>query len=75
MMHVRSFQFSSSARHESSDSEEVDDYEIKELRSEDEWHRLGYKNLAMDGEEMVADCLKSNSFSIVEIIYSYNFIF
>ena len=63
MILARSFQVSSSAWHKSSDSEEVDDYEIKELRSEDEWHRLAYKNLAMDGDIMVADCLKSNSFS------------
>jgi len=63
MIFARPFHVSSSAWHKSSDTEEVDDYEIKELRSEDEWHRLGYKNLAMDGDIMVADCLKSNLFS------------
>ncbi len=62
MILARSFQISSSAllrNQPSSGTEEVDDSDIKELRSEDEWHRLAYKKLAKEGDEMVADSHKS----------------
>ena len=62
MILARSFHISSNSflRYQpSSGTEEKDDSDIKELRSEDEWHRLAYKKLAKDGDEMVADSNKS----------------
>ncbi len=57
--HVRSFQVSSSAMLKSC-TEGKSDHNIKELRSEDEWHRKAFKDLAKELDILVVDCYKSN---------------
>lgn len=39
-------------------TEEKSDYQIKELRSEDEWHKSAYGNLVKETSVNLAECYK-----------------